>query len=180
MSRRFTFAEMHRERDMRFWRNVIFCDEVSFQLFPNDRRNKVQRPKRQRNEQKYSAKSYAHQGGSLMFWGAINFYGQGNLVLVENSLISANYEAPLRRAIPPILHALGLRGAILIQDHAPCHDAQLVQNTLGGPGPRALPNYPANSPDLNPLDLVWDYWKTRVKRRNPQTLVQLRIFAYEE
>jgi len=70
MRQRKTFAEMFKDRDMRFWRNVLFCDEVSFQLLPIDRRHRVRRPKGLRNELKYLGKSYVHLGGSLMFRGA--------------------------------------------------------------------------------------------------------------
>jgi len=180
MEKRKIFAENFKDRDMSFWKNVLFSDEVAFQLFPHDRRFKVRRPKGCRNEPKYLLKSYPKQGGTLWFWGCINYNGHGSLILINGSLNADSYEAVLNEAIPETVRSLGLKEPYLLQDHAPHHETVRVQNALRDLGLRMLEGYPSNSPDLNPIEGIWSYWKTKVRGKNPQNLTQLKNYAFEE
>ena len=68
----------------------------------------------------------------------------------------------------------------LLGDHARSHDTQLIRNTKTNLGLRSFENYPSNSPDLNPFENVWSYWKGRIIAAHPRTLEELEDFAYEE
>ena len=57
---------------MSFWRNKLFCDEVSFQL-PRGRQVIKGQKKKRCNESKNVVKSYKHGGGNLMFWGCVGW-----------------------------------------------------------------------------------------------------------
>lgn len=60
------------------------------------------------------------------------------------------------------------------QDNAPCHTAKSLKNVLSSEQTRALP-WPPNSPDLNPIENVWNTLKSKVyERPNPtkQILIQ--------
>jgi len=180
IEQRLEFANLYKGKDMRFWRNVLFCDEVSFQLFPPDRRQRVRRRKDLRNEPKNLVKSYKHGGGNLMFWGCIGYNGQGSLVLVDGNLNGEKYAQILRENIPRTLRFLNMHSAYILEDNAPTHQTQRVKSMKEELGVRDLPNYPANSPDLNPIEGVWDYWKVKVRARNPRSLGQLQMYAFDE
>jgi len=177
---RLEFAKIYRNSDMRFWRNVLFCDEVSIQLFPHDRRIRVRRSKGECNERKNLVKGYHHGGGSLIFWGCICYDGVGSLVLINQTLTGERYKELLERIIPRQIRAFHLRSPYLLEDHAPCHSTQNVREAKERLGIKTFTNYPSNSPDLNPIEGVWSFWKDRVRARNPQTLVQLRVYCEEE
>lgn len=105
---RLTFAENYLEKDLRYWRHVIFVDEASLKLRPKDNRVTVRRPQGERYSKEFVLPSYKHEGGSLMFWGCIGWSGQGILKLVEGTLTGRAYAELLEEVIPPSLEKLNL------------------------------------------------------------------------
>ena len=68
------------------------------------------------------------------------------------------------------------------QDGASAHtsrtDEVFVEKSFGK---NSLIQNPPNSPDLAyPIEYIWAYIKPRIKRRNPQTLEELKKFTLEE
>lgn len=173
------FATEYKDKDLRFWRNVLFCDETALRLRPDNRRLMVRRRPGERYNDNNLVPTYSHGGGNIMFWGCISLYGQGELFRVTETLTGQRYAEVLRRTIPPTLRTLNIRSPYLYQDHAPCHGTQAVQDTIRNLGLRTLQN-PPNSPDLNPIETLWSYWKVKVAARYPQNLAQLERFALEE
>jgi transposase len=73
------------------------------------------------------------------------------------------------------------RRLILAQDNAPAHRTRLTEQFLRGSAVKTLP-WPANSPDLNPIEHVWSLLQTRINERNPPpaTLNDLRTALMQE
>ena len=68
---------------------------------------------------------------------------------------------------------------VLQQDNAPAHTSQVVKNYFDQAGIRTLP-WPSRSPDLNPIEHVWDFLSRKVRTRQPQNMRQLTDFLMEE
>jgi len=88
------------------------------------------------------------------------------------------YAQILRENIPRTLRFLNIRLAYILEDHAPTHQTQRVKNMKEELGLGDLPDYPANSLNLNPIEGI--YWKVRVQARNPSSLTQLQMYAFDE
>ena len=65
----------------------------------------------------------------------------------------------------------------MMQDDAPCHSARLTMALLQAN--RVLPR-PSRSPDLNPIEHIWDVIGSEVRRRGPRNVRQLQQSVVEE
>ena len=70
-------------------------------------------------------------------------------------------------------------GFRLMQDNARPHVARCVQQYLEEVPIQTLV-WPARSPDLNPIENVWDIMGRNVRRCVPETLTDLRVMLQEE
>ena len=68
---------------------------------------------------------------------------------------------------------------VLQQDNARPHATRLTQNFLTTHNVPTLP-WPALSPDLNPIEHVWDYMKRKIRSRNVHNVQQLRRAIADE
>ncbi|PIO73278.1 hypothetical protein TELCIR_04761 [Teladorsagia circumcincta] len=65
------------------------------------------------------------------------------------------------------------RYGILVQDNAPAHKSAYTTARLQSWKARLL-DWPAESPDLNPIELVWGNMKAFIRKRNIRTVEELR------
>lgn len=156
MEKRLTFSKLHLNDDLSYWNNVIFTDESKFNLFGSDGKVKIWRKNGTAMERKNLLPTVKHGGGSVMVWGCMSAAGVGNLVFIDGIMDRFKYLDILRNNLKQSAQKLGLgRHWIFQQDNDPKHTANVVKEWLLYNTPKQL-HSPPQSPDLNPIEHLWD------------------------
>lgn len=97
-----------------------------------------------------------------------------NAVMYKN-VLSVAYTRTLQ------VHGYSVDNSFLVQDNDPKHTSLTVKRWLEEHSVRIM-KMPSCSPDLNPIEHVWNYIETRIRERSvqPKTIAELRQIIQEE
>ncbi|GFV84929.1 transposable element Tcb1 transposase [Trichonephila clavipes] len=97
-----------------------------------------------------------------MVWGAIAYHGRSQLLRIVGNLNSTRY---INKVLQPeaIPFLQGLPGAVIQLDNARPHVAKTVISYLDSQQVQLLP-WSAYSPDMSPIEHVWDIVGQRLAR----------------
>lgn len=158
---RLTWAENHVNWDQQEWGRVLFSDESRFSYHPDSRRIRIWREPGKAARLQHAREIVKYGGGSIMFWGAIHIGGRTDLILIEGNLNAIKYRDEIVLPIViPYLANIG-QNAMFQQDNARPHTARVIRNIFEEHGTHVL-QWPANSPDMSPIEKIWDVMKRQL------------------
>ena len=154
---------------------------MRFTLYRADGRRRVYRRRGERFADACVVERDRFGGGSVMVWGGIAHGIKSQLIIVAGNMTAVSYRDEVLR--PVAVPLVQQRNLILQQDNARPHVARVCQDFLANYNiaPLAWPPY---SPDLTPIEHMWDELDRRVRKRRtpppPAALAQLRNALIDE
>ncbi|KFM76443.1 Transposable element Tc1 transposase, partial [Stegodyphus mimosarum] len=158
---RLQWANQH--RDWRAdWQHVVFSDESRFNLWYHDGRIRVRRYAGERHLPECIIERHSGRTPGVMVWGAIAYHRRSQLLRIVGNLNSNRY---IREVLQPeaVPFLQSLPGAVFQQDNARPHTARIVKSFFAAQQVQLLP-WPACSPDMSPIEHVWDVIGRRLAR----------------
>ncbi len=105
---------------------------------------------------------------SVMIWAAMSSAGVGPLCFLKSTVNAAIYQEILEHFMLPSADKLyGNADFIFQQDLAPAHTAKGTKSWFNDHGVTVL-DWPANSPDLNPIENLWGIVKRKMRHQTQQ------------
>ncbi|GFX75618.1 transposable element Tcb2 transposase [Trichonephila clavipes] len=180
--RRSLWCREHRNWRDNEWGRVLFTDESRFSLSSDSHRILIWRERGSRNHHSNIIERDRYGGRGVLVWGGIMLGSCTDLHIFDAG--SVNGTRYCNEILLPYVRlfrgAMGLQ-FLFMDDNAPCHRTVAAEQLLESEDIERM-DWLARTPDLNPIEHVWDFLGRRLAARTlpPVTIRELRLALQNE
>ncbi|GFW84857.1 transposable element Tc3 transposase [Trichonephila clavipes] len=175
---RLTMSREHALRTPQQWSCVKFSDESRFSLQSDSRQTLICRATGTRCHQENTIERHRYGGAGWLFWGGIILGSRTDLHVQSVTMSGHIYRDVILEQLERLF-----RGAefLFMDDNARPHHANIGDECFQSEDITRM-DWPAYSPDLNPIEHVWDMLSRRIAARQPPPtcLLELRRTLLDE
>ncbi len=163
--RRLTWAKETKNWTVAQWSKFLFSDESKFYISFGNQGPRVWRKGGEAHSPS-CLKSSVKFPQSVIIWGAMTSAGVGPLDFLKTKVTAPIYQEMLEHFMLPSADQLFKDADFIFQqDLAPAHTAKSTKSWLNDHGVGVL-DWPANSPDLNPIENLWGIVKRKMGNKS--------------